>query len=134
MYQQNWLCECFFLSCDEFPIHIPVCVCEWSFCFCLFHLSRATHITSHTCSLVVVEEIVLSQLTFRPYSVFCIIFSACNIHQRINKLTHFNACNRGVFMLQMSTLLMRETCRLPIKNLRFWANSSWIEKKSVCID
>ena len=38
---------------------------------------------------------------------------------------------RSVSMLQMSALLMRKTCQLPIGNLRFRAKSSWIEEKSV---
>ena len=40
--------------------------------------------------------------------------------------------DRGVFVLQMSTLLFREPCRLSVKNLGFLANLSWIEDKSVC--
>mgnify|MGYP001803338144 FL=1 len=42
--------------------------------------------------------------------------------------------DRGVFNLQMSTLLLWEYYRLSVKNLRFFRQIIWFEDKYVCLD
>ena len=44
------------------------------------------------------------------------------------------SCSRGAFMLQISTLLLRESCWLSVKNQGFRSKLSWIDDKSVCFD
>ena len=69
-------------------------------------------------------------------------YSTCQIHfergqlslgvERTEKI--YDQSIRGVFMLQISTLLLRESCRLSVKNLKFCAKLSWIEDKSARFD
>ena len=42
------------------------------------------------------------------------------------------AWGRGVFMLQISTLLLREASWMSVKNLGFRAKLSWVENK-ICL-
>ena len=59
-------------------------------------------------------------------------YSTCQIHfergqlslgvERTEKI--YDQSIRGVFMLQISTLLLRESCRLSVKNFKFCANLS----------
>ena len=54
------------------------------------------------------------------------------MRHRNSKYTFYMSLRRDVFMSQMRTLLLRQTCRFSIKNLRFGAKWSGI-RRQICL-